>query len=245
MKTYKIKKIGVHDGYKSMERELKGLVVVPLLGGPHFREDDEEVVLRKGATPTVTKLGGTYYGEFSIPELQIQQTHFSEVYLTISDTDKPDEQEEDGENKKLIADIDAQIAELLRKRSDIPGAEVVVTEKLINRPVETKIKQTSMAEAAKTLGEAKKITEKTGIGYLVVEDDSDMPKDAPESGWKKTDKDGEPILDQPGEEPAFAPVPEEAKQAKFDRAEEVAEAKKQEEINEKMAKVRAAKGAKK
>lgn len=233
MKTYRIKKIGVHDGYKSMEKELKGLAVVPLLDGPHLREKDEEVVLRKGAAPTIVKFGGTYFGEFSIPELQVQQTHFAEVYLTVSDTDRPDVPEEDVEEKQRVAAIDAKIAKLLKERGELDtdaadplgGAEAITV--------------------TASLGAAKTVTEKTGIGYLVVEDDSEMPKNVPESGWKKLDKNGEPMLDQPGDAPALPPVSAEEKQAKFDRAEETAEEKRRAEMNEKMAMVRAAKGGKK
>lgn len=230
MKAYKIKKFGPHDGYKSMEKDLIGLTVIPVDKEPKYREEDETAVLRKGAPPVVTKLAGTYYGEFAIPELQILRTKLDEVYL-VGEGDEV----ENEPKKAAIADIEAEISKLMKKLAEVKGGEPVTT-----KPVTHKI--------IATTEEPKPLVATGSMGVMIVEDDSELRKDAVKSGFYKTDEDGIPDPDKPGEEPTFAPVPEEEKQVKFDKADEVArqkaEAKVAEEMKDKMAKVRAGKGKK-
>ncbi len=219
-KKYIIKKLGKHDGYykadPSLAKKMEGMEVVPV-GKLSFREEAETRIERKGQPAVVIFEEGTYHGYFVIPELHVESTMLSEVYLTVidGDTGKP----EPGDTKKdALEAIEKEIERLSGLLADIRG-------QITNKPTTSTI-----AETAATL------IATDSKGTLIVEDDSKLPKTAVTPGFYKVDEDGNPDPSKPGEEPAFAPVSDADKQAKFDRAEAVAEEKRQAALKEKKGK---------
>jgi hypothetical protein len=218
-KKYTIRKIGVHDGYykadPSLAKKMIGMEVIPVVENGrtllHYRDEDETKIVRKGQEPIVLFVEGTYYGEFSIPELHVVRTRLSEVYLTVIDATTGKAEDSLDETKKdAVEAIEKELERLAALLEDVKHGKPS--------------KHTSIAEVAATLIAA------DDKGTLVVEDDSKLPKNAIKPGFYQTDEDGNPDPSKPGEEPAFAPVAEEAKQEKFDRAEAVAEEKRLEKL---------------
>lgn len=235
MRTYKIKAIGPHDGYKGMEKDLIGLQVIPADNKePKYRRDPETVILRKGAAPTVIREAGTFHGVFAIPELEILSTKFDEVYLVISDGDKIIEEPA---VPTSVAAIENEIHVLLKKLEEVKGGKPVIVDPSVKIPTEDL-----------QPGEIKPLVAKGSMGVMIVEDESALPKSAVKPGFYQVDEDGNPDPAKPGVEPGFEPVSAEEKRAKFDKADEVAREKQEERdaqaMKDKMAAVRAAKGKK-
>lgn len=240
MKVYTIKRIGVHDGYykdRDLRKELVGHTVIPLIrtrdgaymmptGNPkekpdvHLRDEDETKDMGKGRPVQVLAVSGSYYGNFAIPDMEVEQTKFYEVFLTIKDTETGvviDEDVEPDEMTSILQQIKAltKRVEALSGSADLPDVPL--------KP----FKKDPVAKTRTVVGEATTFVQKGSDGTLIVEDDSAMPKNAPESGFYEVGGDGEPDPANPAEgEPPFAPVSNEAKQEKFDHAEAIAAEKK-------------------